>query len=357
MVGLRLIVFAMLVCACGEPDPASPSRRDSGDAPSALASVANSAELLARDFPILYNSTRGSVLGGELFLIKADGAGQPRRVARARTEDAVWSPDGSAIAFRRVTPLPQEPVQSQLSVMLAAGSDEIVLLEEQPLTAPVGTRPNGSISWSADGQRLAFASAQGSDHERIWTLAPSGGQQELLLPDLQTAHFNPAWARHVPTLLAYVAEGEGGVLDVWKLDTTRVHERTNLTNGRLSVRGGLRWSPSGEHLAFSAVDPEPASSGGGDTEIYLLELATGQLERLTQNEAADRDPTWSPDGQSLIISSDRAGFTTAGPGSSRFHDLWRLDIVDPEGAVNITAAGGGDDRQADWLWPGSFLQP
>ena len=48
-------------------------------------------------------------------------------------------------------------------------------------------------------------------------------------------------------------------------------------------------------------------SKDGNPEIYILTLATGQLERITRHYGIDTEPTWSPDGQSILFTSDRGG--------------------------------------------------
>ena len=44
-----------------------------------------------------------------------------------------------------------------------------------------------------------------------------------------------------------------------------------------------------------------------DLELYLVEIATGQEERLTDEAATDFAPAWSPDGKKLAFLSDREG--------------------------------------------------
>ena len=48
-------------------------------------------------------------------------------------------------------------------------------------------------------------------------------------------------------------------------------------------------SPDGSRLAF-------ASSRGGGWDLYLMELATGDIRRLTETAGYEGRPTWSPDG-------------------------------------------------------------
>ena len=50
------------------------------------------------------------------------------------------------------------------------------------------------------------------------------------------------------------------------------------------------WSPDGTWVAF-------ATNRAGDTEIYVLEVSTGTLTRLTNRTGADGQPTWTSDGR------------------------------------------------------------
>ncbi|MDX1396351.1 MAG: hypothetical protein R3195_18360 [Gemmatimonadota bacterium] len=58
------------------------------------------------------------------------------------------------------------------------------------------------------------------------------------------------------------------------------------------------WSPDGNRVAFSAMT-------GGFTDLYVIDLETEQLTRLTNDPYADLQPAWSPDGRYLAFSTDR----------------------------------------------------
>lgn len=60
----------------------------------------------------------------------------------------------------------------------------------------------------------------------------------------------------------------------------------------------LIWSSTGEWLAFGS---------GTGADIYLLDPVEGQLINLTENPAQDNFEDWSPDGQQILFTSDRAG--------------------------------------------------
>jgi TolB protein len=48
-------------------------------------------------------------------------------------------------------------------------------------------------------------------------------------------------------------------------------------------------------------------SKDGSPDIYILNLNNRNLFRLTKNLAIDTEATWSPDGRSIVFTSDRGG--------------------------------------------------
>ena len=80
---------------------------------------------------------------------------------------------------------------------------------------------------------------------------------------------------------------------------------------------GLSWAPAGWRLAF-------ATNRDGNEEIYQLRLGDGALLNLTQNPANDGQPAWSPDGRRIAFFSDREG-DTADPLERR--ELYVLELA------------------------------
>jgi Tol biopolymer transport system component len=91
--------------------------------------------------------------------------------------------------------------------------------------------------------------------------------------------------------VAYVTFPES-ILWRSKLDGS---ERMQLTNPPL-VAGWPHWSPDGTRIAFAALPP------GGIWNISVVSAEGGRPEVVSQGERAEMDPTWSPDGNSLISS-------------------------------------------------------
>jgi TolB protein len=90
-------------------------------------------------------------------------------------------------------------------------------------------------------------------------------------------------------------------------------------------------SPDGRWLVFDKWWNNDESNG----EIMLLELATGGLTRLTENDVYDGYPAWFPDSRHIVYSSEVDGV----------FKLFRLDIRTRQ-REQLTSGPGGDQRPA-----------
>src|SRR5713101_5730853 len=101
------------------------------------------------------------------------------------------------------------------------------------------------------------------------------------------------------------------------------------------------WAPDAKSVVFSGL------SESGYSDLYRLWLAdpgdslAGRLERLTSDRYEDLDPTITPDGRTVVFSSDRTPF-----GRSGAHNLFALDL--PTGAIRYLTYGDWRDEAPRW---------
>jgi hypothetical protein len=101
-------------------------------------------------------------------------------------------------------------------------------------------------------------------------------------------------------------------------------------------------SPDGSTIAFSAID------GFGKSDLFLYDLATGTVRRLTDDYYEDVDPDWRPDGRALVFSSDRCGDIHKGT-----HCLETIDVE--TGEIEALTDPGYQDTNPRWLRDGSGI--
>ncbi len=80
---------------------------------------------------------------------------------------------------------------------------------------------------------------------------------------------------------------------MWSLSTLIAAPALPIT---VQLAENTRLSPDGKTLAFS-----------WQGDLWTVGSNGGIAKRLTQNEARDRRPVWSPDGKEIAFTSDREG--------------------------------------------------
>ena len=97
------------------------------------------------------------------------------------------------------------------------------------------------------------------------------------------------------------------------------------------------WSPDGKSIVFT-------SDRAGSAELFLAKPDGSGVERLTDNPAYDDQAAFSPDSKRLVFVSTREGGTAT---------LWTLDIATRK-VTRLTSGKGGDFRPS-WSPDGKWI--
>jgi hypothetical protein len=81
--------------------------------------------------------------------------------------------------------------------------------------------------------------------------------------------------------------------------------------------GAPAFSKEGDKVVFSALDM------GGKSDLYIFEIKNKKLTRLTNDYFDDRDPDISPDGKTIVFSSDRTAY-----GNKNRYNLFTFSLED-----------------------------
>lgn len=257
------------------------------------------------------------VAGWLMIVVPGMAVAQPRPFGEADVErvravgDARLSPDGTRVAWvRGTTSVATNTTQSDIVVTTVANG------------ADVASFAGSSPRWSPDGRQLAFAGARG-DRSGIWIRDLDRGAERFLVATPQTdAWLGRGTAKNFEwspdgRWIAYVASTEpvASSSDVAAYSRIMFKTRTGFTDGRrthlwliassggepkLLTPGGfdehsVAWAPDSRRLAFvSDRSADPDNSFAND--LFVLDVTTGALTRLTATASAEFLPVWSPDG-------------------------------------------------------------
>jgi TolB protein len=147
--------------------------------------------------------------------------------------------------------------------------------------------------------RIAYISVDGQPPSQHYQLlvADADGENARVAMQSRQPIMSPAWSAD-GEWLAYVSfENRVSAIFVQRV---RTGERRQVS-ARVGVNGAPAFAPDGRRLALTL------SGSSGNLDVYVLDLTTQALVRVTDDPAIDTEPAWSLDGQTLYFTSDRGG--------------------------------------------------
>lgn len=238
---------------------------------------------------------------------RRDMLSQPQRARDVVVADWRAARNDYIVVGRVVANSPAELVIEFELLNLLSGQ---VLLEQRVTVAPAALRFGAHRVADLIYERLT--GIRGAFSTRIAYVSVdsvSGGQRyQLLLADADGENMRTILESPQPILsptwsadgewVAYVSfENHASAVYVQRV---RTGER-RVVSSRAGINGAPAFSPDGRKLALTL------SGTTANPDIYVLDLATQGLTRITEDPAIDTEAVWSPDGRFLFFTSDRAG--------------------------------------------------
>ena len=225
-----------------------------------------------------YPPAVGGGMGGatsQLFFMRPDG-GEARRITDAKdgVTTHAFSKDGQWLVYRSGAPT-QEQLYAIPAAALASGDS----VRPTQLTR----HPNGIGLWrfAPDSRRIYFVTADTTDPDERLRLEK---------------HFD-----------VRVRNAEVPVSSLWALDLD-AKRTTRLTHDTTYSVGDFTISPDGKTIGFRGISANRYERNileqNDNADLYLLDVASGQIERITNNrDAAESAVSFSPDNRYVAFSA------------------------------------------------------
>ena len=213
----------------------------------------------------------------------------------------------------------------------------------------IGNFYNTSPVISPQGDKIAFISDRDDYFDVLILSAIDGKIQKKVVKGNRTADFEElhlltpgiTWSPDGRKIALSVKSGSNDA--IFAIDV-KSGDRTKYKFDDLSGIFSVDWSPSGDRLAFVGVREERS-------DIYVFDIDTRALVRVTDDIFTDSGPAWSSDGTAIYFVSDRGSYLDPSqvPSDLKMHaydfsqrDIYRVS-VDTRRIERIINDANGDE--------------
>ncbi|PYJ88674.1 MAG: S9 family peptidase [Verrucomicrobia bacterium] len=282
-----------------------------------------------------------------IWLVPTAGNEAPHRLTSGERDSAPrWSPDGKYLVFTRSTEKDGKPEPPQLCLLSMAGGDAFVFT-----SLPKGA---GDPKWSPDGKQIVFASSSNpedlekaekkkrkdEEQKRAANPSPSGSpvkEDAAKKPEPENERESDI---HVITRAVY-RSNEEGYLDFKRPQhfwvVTAPHNPDEKVQPKQLTRGRFSeddalWSKDGTQIYFTTLHNDEPYYDLPKTELWSISPNGGEPMKIT---TIDLDPgamALSPDGKQIAFTA-----SIEQPVNSYTQpDLWVMDLAKDANPHNLT---------------------
>ena len=199
-----------------------------------------------------------------------------------------------------------------------------------------------SACWSLSGDMLAVYSSDGIEQHVDIIRLRDASLVERVTASMRAADYDHlsigsgtvAWAQDGQTIAFVAKEGPRDRIMLWDLYDKELVQTLSMPD--MDLVEGLTWSPDSRQLAF-------IGTGQGQSDLYIIDVQTGERHQLTGTPEREDYPNWSPDGQRIAF-------------SAKYRNQFDIKIYDlTENVAHAAISSPTDDLWPQWLPEGNKL--